>query len=75
MVEKASIDALGRITIPKEIRDKYNLIPGAEFEIIDKSDKIILKRLIPRQKSLEAPVEWNKDNTFFKAGQSTFGDD
>ena len=75
MVEKVSIDDRGRITIPKNIRDKHNYISGLEFEIIDKHDKIILKRLIPKQKTVKAPVEWGKDNTFFKAGQYTFEDD
>ncbi|MBD3256217.1 MAG: AbrB/MazE/SpoVT family DNA-binding domain-containing protein [Candidatus Lokiarchaeota archaeon] len=46
IVEKVSIDDQGRIAIPKSIRDKHNFNPGAEFEIIDDEDKIILKRLI-----------------------------
>lgn len=75
MVEKVSIDERGRFTIPKNIRDKYNIIPGVEFELIDENDKIILKRVVPPQKAVEAPIEWGKDNTFFKAGQYTFGDD
>ena len=75
MVEKVSIDDRGRLTIPKNIRDKYNIIPGLEFELIDENDKIILKRVLPKQKTIKAPVEWGKDNTFFKAGQYTFGDD
>jgi len=75
MVEKVSIDDRGRVTIPKNIRDKYNIVPGLEFELIDENDKIILKRVIPKQKTIKASVEWGKDNTFFKAGQYTFGDD
>ena len=73
--EKVTIDERGRVTIPKGIREKYNFIPGEEFEIIDENDKIILKRLIPKQRTVKATVEWGKDNTFFKAGQYTFGDD
>lgn len=74
MVEKVSIDERGRITIPKSIRDKHNFTPGLEFEIVDKNDKIILKRVVPKQKTVKAPVRWGEDNTFFKAGQYTFGD-
>ncbi len=75
MVEKVSLDDRGRITIPKNIRDKHNFISGLEFEIIDEDDKIVLKRFIPKQETVKAPVEWGKNNTFFKAGQYTFGDD
>lgn len=74
MEEKVYIDERGRITIPKKIRDKYNFIPGLEIEVIDKKGKIILKRRIPKQKKVNANVEWGKNNTFFKAGQYTFED-
>ena len=56
MVEKVSIDDRGRVTIPKGIREKHNFIPGVEFEVIDENDKIILKRLVPKQKKIKAPV-------------------
>ena len=75
MVEKVSIDERGRVTIPKNIREKHNFIAGEEFELIDENDKIILKILIPKQKTVAAPIEWKKGNTFFKAGQYTFRDD
>ncbi|MGV9171324.1 MAG: hypothetical protein ACOC44_14670 [Promethearchaeia archaeon] len=39
MEEKVYIDERGRITIPKNIRDKYNFIPGLELEVIDKKAK------------------------------------
>ena len=73
MVEKVTIDERGRVTIPKSIREKYNFIPGEEFEIIDENDKIILKLLIPNQKTVKSSRKWGK-NTFLKAGESTFGE-
>jgi AbrB family looped-hinge helix DNA binding protein len=73
MVEKVTIDERGRVTIPKNIREKYNFIPGEEFEIIDENDKIILKILVPKQKTVKSSRNWGK-NTFLKAGESTFGD-
>ena len=75
IVEKVTIDERGRVTIPKNVRENHNFIAGEEFELIDENDKIILKILIPKQKTVKASVEWGKDNTFFKAGHSTFGDD
>ena len=72
-VEKVNIDERGRVTIPKTIRDKHNFIPGEEFEILDENDRLILKIVIPEQKTVESPVNWGK-NAFLKAGESTFGD-
>lgn len=73
IVEKVTIDERGRVTIPKSIREKYNFIPGEELEIIDENDKIILKLLIPNQKTVKSSGKWGK-NTFLKAGESTFGE-
>ncbi len=73
LVEKVTIDERGRVTIPKSIREKHNFIPGEEFEIIDENDKLILKLLIPKQKTVKSSRKWGK-YTFFKAGESTFGE-
>lgn len=72
LVKKVSIDERGRVTIPKSIREKYNFIPGEKFEVIDENNKIILKLLIPKQKTVKSSGKWGKD-TFLKAGESTFG--
>ncbi|MBD3213548.1 MAG: hypothetical protein GF311_13150 [Candidatus Lokiarchaeota archaeon] len=34
-MEKVKIDKRGRITLPKKIREKYNLIPGEESKVTD----------------------------------------
>jgi len=73
IVEKVTIDERGRVTIPKSIREKHNFIPGEEFEIIDENDKIILKLLIPKQKTVKRSGKWGK-YTFLKTGESTFGE-
>lgn len=73
MSEKVILDERGRITIPKKIRDKRNFKNGEEFELIDEEDKIILKIIIPKQKTVKADVDW-KDIAFFDAGNATFGD-
>jgi len=38
------MDELGRIVIPKELRDKYDLEEGTEIEIFAKDDEIILRK-------------------------------
>jgi AbrB family looped-hinge helix DNA binding protein len=73
MVEKVTLDERGRVTIPKSIREKHNFNPGEEFEIIDENDKLILKLLIPKQKTVKSSEKWG-NNTFLKAGESTFGE-
>ncbi len=72
-VEKVNIDERGRVTIPKTIRDKHNFIPGEEFEISDEDDRLILKVIVPEQRTVESSGKWGK-STFLKAGESTFGD-
>lgn len=73
IVKKVTIDERGRVTIPKSIREKHNFISGEEFEIIDENDKIILKLLIAKQKTVKRSGKWGK-YTFLKAGESTFGE-
>ena len=73
MVEKVTLDERGRVTIPKSIREKHNFNTGEEFEIIDENDKLILKLLIPKQRTVKSSRNWSK-NAFLKAGESTFGE-
>jgi antitoxin PrlF len=35
----------GQVVIPKEIRDRLNLVPGEKMLIITRNDEIILKRI------------------------------
>lgn len=39
-----SVDELGRVVLPKEIRDSLNLKPGVRVDILVDGDCIILKR-------------------------------
>ncbi|MHA1682361.1 MAG: AbrB/MazE/SpoVT family DNA-binding domain-containing protein [Promethearchaeota archaeon] len=73
MIEKVNIDDRGRITIPKSVRESHNLIPGEELEVHDEGDRIVLKIIIPEQKTVTSNCKW-ENNAFFKAGESTFGD-
>lgn len=46
MVMKKTLDQAGRILIPKEIRDKYNIsLEVTELEIIDEGEYIALKKV------------------------------
>ena len=37
------VDDLGRIVIPKELRNKYGLFEGADIEFIDSGDGVTVK--------------------------------
>lgn len=58
------IDNLGRISIPKEMRDKIGLSNGDEVKLESSGDKIILSN--PKNFDLEAylmeQIEINKDD-------------
>jgi AbrB family looped-hinge helix DNA binding protein len=40
---KARLDCFGRVVAPKDIRDRLGLQPGAEIEIDEKENAIVLK--------------------------------
>lgn len=39
------IDKAGRVVLPKEIRERMGLHAGSEFEVIEETNRIILKPL------------------------------
>lgn len=45
MTTIVSIDSVGRIVLPKALRDRFNLRPGRELELIAGSDHLELKPL------------------------------
>jgi AbrB family looped-hinge helix DNA binding protein len=40
---KTTLDRFGRIVLPKEIRDRFGLHPGADLEIDEQGDAVVLK--------------------------------
>jgi AbrB family looped-hinge helix DNA binding protein len=40
---KTTLDRFGRVVVPKDIRDRLGLRPGAEIEIDEKGYEIVLK--------------------------------
>jgi AbrB family looped-hinge helix DNA binding protein len=45
---RVAIDKLGRIVVPKPIRERYHLYPGAELELESKADGIQLSPITPK---------------------------
>ncbi|HEY6009867.1 MAG TPA: AbrB/MazE/SpoVT family DNA-binding domain-containing protein [Nitrospirota bacterium] len=46
------LDRLGRVVIPKDIRDRLGVRPGAEIEIYEKGNEVVLKP-VERESSLK----------------------
>ena len=46
-----TIDKLGRVILPAEIRHKFNLNTNDKVKIIEKGDKIVIGKYIAIQKS------------------------
>lgn len=40
---KTTLDRFGRIVVPKDIRDRLGLKPGAEIEIDEQGNEVVLK--------------------------------
>ncbi len=40
---KTTLDRFGRVVVPKDIRDRLGLRPGAEIEIDEKGNEVVLK--------------------------------
>lgn len=40
---KTTLDRFGRVVVPKDIRDRLGLRPGAEIEIDEKENAVVLK--------------------------------
>ncbi|MEI8229141.1 MAG: AbrB/MazE/SpoVT family DNA-binding domain-containing protein [Planctomycetota bacterium] len=40
---KTTIDAAGRLVVPKSLRDQFHLAPGSELEIEPTSDGVIIR--------------------------------
>lgn len=39
------VSAKGQIVIPKDVRDRLNLIPGDQLDVIERPDGVLLRRV------------------------------
>ena len=47
------LDKQGRLVFPKEIRDKYHLLPNSDLILIDQTDGSLILKPKPAKKSLK----------------------
>lgn len=48
---KALVTSKGQVTIPKELREKYGIAPGAEVDFVAAEDGIRLRKVTRRRKT------------------------
>ncbi len=68
------IDKRGRITIPKDIRERLGMLAGDEVELELEESKIVIE---PEHEGLMTATADKKDwkgNAFFDSGEALFGD-
>jgi AbrB family looped-hinge helix DNA binding protein len=68
----AELNARGRLTIPKGLRDDLQLDEGVEFTVLREGGDIRLVRKLPDLETLTRGDEWG-DEAFRDAGEATFG--
>lgn len=66
------IDDRGRITIPKELRNRLQLDPGDELAVELTDGEIRLGRTEGGLQTVSTDGEW--EEAFYDAGEATFGD-
>lgn len=72
---EAEINARGRLTIPKELRDELHLEAGTTFTVVREGSDIRLVRQLPDLETLSSGrsrEDWRED-AFRDAGEATFG--
>lgn len=72
---EAELNARGRLTIPKELRDELHLEAGTTFTVVREGSDIRLVRQLPELETLSSGRsrdEWGED-AFRDAGEATFG--
>lgn len=58
------IDELGRVVIPREIRERYHIKDGDPLEIFTEDDKIVFRKFDTsdgKEEAVETLQEWLKD--------------
>ncbi|MGB9914866.1 MAG: AbrB/MazE/SpoVT family DNA-binding domain-containing protein [Candidatus Bathyarchaeales archaeon] len=71
---KIRMDGRGRVLIPLDARERLGLKAGAEFELVQADDVLVLKPVIPEPVRVESKRQkWGRE-TFLDSGEATFGE-
>jgi AbrB family looped-hinge helix DNA binding protein len=59
----ARIDKSGRIVVPKPLRERLGLKPDTEFELVERADGVLLRRVEQRPSMLKVDGLWVHQGT------------
>jgi len=68
----AEIDSRGRITIPREFRERLQIRPGDEFRVEEEQGVLLLHRKTKATRKIRSSRNWGRE-AFLDAGEATFG--
>lgn len=68
----ATVDDRGRITLPKQLREKLQLQAGEILVVSEEQGVIHLTRKVHPPEKIKSRREWGKE-AFLDAGEATFG--
>ncbi len=57
------IDKSGRIVVPKPLRERLGLKPDTEFELVERADGVLLRRVEQRPSMLKVDGLWVHQGT------------
>jgi len=72
MASTAEIDDRGRITIPREFRERLQIRPGDEFTVEEDEGVLLLRRKTRPTRKIRSSRNWDRE-AFLDAGEATFG--
>jgi len=73
-METVTLDHKGRVTIPKEARDRLSLSEADELIVSVDEGEVRLRPLVPDQPKLRRRRRWGKE-AFPRAGEALFAGD
>lgn len=69
----ATVDDRGRITLPKQLREKLQLHSGDELVIKEEQGIIHISRKFQPPEKIKSKRKWGEE-AFLDAGEATFGE-
>lgn len=67
------VDDRGRITIPKELRERLQIRPGDEVRIEEEEGRLLVRRKNKPTRKIRRRRKWGTE-AFLDAGEATFGE-
>ncbi|MGQ3329922.1 AbrB/MazE/SpoVT family DNA-binding domain-containing protein [Halorubrum sp. FL23] len=70
------VDSEGRVTLPQEVRERLNIEPGTEVEILEEDGKVVIEpvnspdKILERMEQIISESSLNREQTESPLGES-----